>query len=302
MSYRPTLDEIAPSAQAPLLAARQVTTHPLADEHEAEVLAFLAEYPIRTVVMAGFIADNGMESPFNRGTFYACRDHEGKLEGVALIGHATFVEARTEAALKAFAGLAQDCSHAHVIVGEKETVARFWSYYSPGGQPARLFCRELLFEQSWPVASRAPVLGLRLATQEDLPLVMPVHAALAYEESGINPLDVDPQGFRLRCARRIEHKRVWVWVEENRLIFKADIIAETPEAIYLEGVYVNEQERGKGYGLRCMSQLGRHLLARSQAVTVLVNERQSDALDFYRQAGFKLRGVCDTIYLRQNNA
>lgn len=302
MPYRPTLEQTISSAYAPLIAARPINTHPLADEHEAEVLAFLAEHPIRTVVMAGFINDNGLDSPFNRGTFYACRDHEGKLEGVALIGHTTFIEARTEAALKAFARLAQDCSHTHVIVGEMETVARFWSYYSPGGQPARLFCRELLFEQRWPVAARAPVPGLRPATQADLPLIMPAHAALAFEECGINPLEVDPQGFRLRCARRIEHGRVWVWVEHNRLLFKADIIAETPEAIYLEGIYVDPPLRGQGYGVRCMSQLGRHLLARSQAITVLVNERHTGAQDFYRRAGFQQGNAYDTIYLRQENA
>ena len=67
--------------------------HPLTERHdECEVLAFLLERPVHTVVMAGLIRDNGLESPFNRGTFYACRDSAGRLEGVALVGHATFVE------------------------------------------------------------------------------------------------------------------------------------------------------------------------------------------------------------------
>lgn len=52
--------------------------HPLTERHdEGEVLDFLAERPVHTVVMAGLIRDNGLESPFNRGTFYACRDSEG---------------------------------------------------------------------------------------------------------------------------------------------------------------------------------------------------------------------------------
>src|SRR6266478_1756701 len=65
---------------------------------ESEVLAFLAENPLHTVVMAGHIRDNGLESPFNRGSFHACRNREGRLAGVALMGHATLVETRSEAA------------------------------------------------------------------------------------------------------------------------------------------------------------------------------------------------------------
>src|SRR3954468_21448206 len=80
-----------------------LSVHPLTERHdEGEVLDFLAERPVHTVVMAGLIRDNGLESPFNRGTFYACRDSAGSLAGVALIGHATFVEARTDSALRAF--------------------------------------------------------------------------------------------------------------------------------------------------------------------------------------------------------
>jgi predicted GNAT family acetyltransferase len=85
---------------------------------------------------------------------------------------------------------------------------------------------------------------LRLATLDDLHLVAPVHAAMAEAESDINPLEKDREGFLSRCARRINKNRVWVIVKDQRLIFKADIQAETPEVIYLEGVYVSPKARG----------------------------------------------------------
>jgi predicted GNAT family acetyltransferase len=282
-------------------AAGPVTATPLAGEHRQEVLDFLAERPLHTVVMAGFVRDNGLVSPLNRGTFYACRGEEGRLEGVALIGHATLVEARTEEALAAFARLARESESGHVILGESEKVGRFWDYYAAGEDSPRLLCREVLLEQRWPVAVREEVKGLRLATADDLELVVPVQAEMAYEESGVNPIERDPEGFRRRCARRIEMGRVWVWVEDGRLIFKADIISETPEVIYLEGIWVNPAERGKGYGLRCVSQLGRELLSRAGSLSMLVNERNSKALSLYRRAGYKLRGCYDTIYLQPGN-
>jgi predicted GNAT family acetyltransferase len=282
-------------------AARPLTVTPLDGGHRQEVLDFLAERPLHTVIMSSFVRDNGLESPLNRGTFYACRDGEGRLEGVALIGHATLVEARTEEALAAFARLTRESQSGHVILGESERVGRFWDYYATGDESPRLLCREMLLEQRWPVAVREEVKGLRLATADDLELVMPVQAEMAHEESGVNPLERDPEGFRRRCARRIEMGRVWVWVEDGRLIFKAEIISETPEVIYVEGIWVNPSERGKGYGLRCMSQLGRELLARAGSISMLVNERNSKALSLYRRAGYKLRGCYDTIYLQPRN-
>jgi predicted GNAT family acetyltransferase len=284
------------------LAADPVTAHRLADEDKTEVLRFLEERPLHTVVMNGFIRDNGLESRLNRGTFYGCRNQAGKLEGVALLGHAIFLESRTEAALRIFAGIAQDCANTHMIMGEDQTVQTFWEYYSQGGQLPRLFCRETLLELTSPVQTFASVPNLRRATGEDLSLVAPVHAALAFEESGVNPLNVDPDGFQARCRRRIDQGRIWIWIEDGRVIFKADLISDTPEAIYIEGVYVDANERGKGYGKRCLLQMSTELLGRTRSITVLVNEKQREARRFFHTVGFVSRGVHQTIFLQGSKA
>jgi len=266
---------------------------------EAEVLAFLADRPLHTVVLAGFVRDNGLVSPLNRGSFYSCRDQRGEIEGVALIGHATFIETRTDRALQAFAEIAQKCTNTHMILGEQERISEFWNHYSTGGQPFRLACRELLFELLFPVEALASVPELRPATEDDLELVVPVHAQMAFDESGVNPLEVDPIGFRTRCARRIDQGRTWVMVKDPTLIFKADIISDTPEVIYLEGIWVNPTERGKEYGLRCMSELARNLLQQTNSICLLVDERRSRVHDFYRRAGFVESGIYDTIFLNK---
>lgn len=283
------------TAAAPLYSRVESLTN----EHKAEVLAFLAERPLHTVYLSGFILDNGVVSLLNRGSFYGYRNSSGRLEGVALIGHATLFEIRSGEALAAFASLAQNSSRTHVLMGEREKVEHFWKLYSNGGQAPRLMCRGLLLEQRFPVEVRKPVQGLRRAMLRDLEMLLPVHAALASQETGVNPMEKDPNGFRLRLARRIEQGRVWVLFENGRLIFKADIVSDTPEVNYLEGIYVAPENRGQGIGSHCLSQLTRNLLARTKIVSLLVNEENEKASEFYLKSGFKLRAHYDTIFLHQ---
>ena len=264
---------------------------------EAEVLEFLAQRPIHTVAMMSLIDDNGLVSPLNRGTFYACRDLNGQLEGVALVGHATLMETISDRALAALAQVAQQCANTHMIMGEKERVADFWSHYAAAGRQQRLACREWLFELSWPIEAREAVEGLRRATPAELELVMPVQAELAFSESGINPLQVDPEGFRKRCLRRIEQGRTWVVIENGTLIFKADVISRTADVSYLEGIWIREDRRANGSGLRFMSDLMRRLLEETKSICLLVNEANKLAQGFYRKCGFHFRATYETIFL-----
>jgi len=271
----------------------------LTNDHEAEVLEFLADRPIHTFGIVGFIRANGIVSSHNRGTFYACRDRKGILQGVALIGHFILFEALTTAAIEAFARLAQDCRESHLLLGEQDRVETFWKSYADGGQAPRRFCSELLFEQRWPVEVNEEVAGLRLATIDDLDLIVPVHAQSAFKESGIDPLQVDAEAFRQRCARRIEQGRSWVWVENGRLIFKAEVVSDTEDVAYLEGVWVNPDNRGNGIGSRCISHLSRVLLSRSRSICLLANEESQRAVSLYKKAGFEVVGFYDTIFLDQ---
>lgn len=277
--------------------ANEIVTFRLTESARAEALEFLAGRPLHTVAMRGFIEDNGIVSPLNRGTFYGCRNSRGELEGIALIGHAILLETATDRALEAFAEIARNCTSAHIIMGEKERIEEFWTSYEDLGQEMRLACRELMLELSWPTEVRYGISGLRRATLDELDLVVPVHAQMAFEESNVNPLDTDAKGFRQRCARRINQGRTWVLVDGDKLVFKADIIAETNDVVYLEGVWVCPEKRGSGYGQRCLSQLARTLLADAKSIVLFVNDENKEAKNFYQKAGFKPVASYDTIFL-----
>src|SRR5213593_3885157 len=117
-----------------LLTSEPVNVKRLTGEEEGVVMTFLNERPVHTFGMAGFIRSNGVVSQHNQGEFYACRDEEGELQGVALIGRYILVETRSDAAMDAFAHLAQNCRNAHMLLGEQDQVKTFWSYYADGGQ------------------------------------------------------------------------------------------------------------------------------------------------------------------------
>ncbi|MBC8029129.1 MAG: GNAT family N-acetyltransferase [Pyrinomonadaceae bacterium] len=280
-----------------LTASGSTATETLTNEHQSEILAFLAARPLHTVIMAGHIRDNGVVSDLNRGTFHAYRGLSGSLEGVALIGHATLLETRSPESLQAFARLAQSSSAIHLIMAESEKVDLFWTYFAQAGERPRVLGRESLLELRWPVGVEPKISGLRQATMDDLNAVMLVQAEMALEKGGVDPMEADLVGFQQRCARRIELGRTWVLTDEQQLIFKVDIMANTPEAIYLEGIWVNPRKRGKDYGLRCLTQVARTLLMQTGSICVLVDENNLKAHALYRRAGFKPRGSYQLVYL-----
>jgi ribosomal protein S18 acetylase RimI-like enzyme len=264
--------------------------------HEEETLTFLAARPVSTFVMAGYIRDDGLESPRNRGDFYACRDADGKIAGVAMLGHATIFEARTRDQIIAFARFAQTLSPTHLIAGEPSEVELFWKNYArPRAAPPRRV-PFFLYELRHPIEVPAPAPQLRPADLSQVEQVARVHAEIAVETSGVNPLEIDREGFLRRTAERIAKGRVWVCAEGERLNFKADVVSEMPEVIYLEGVYVAPCERGKGFGLRCLASLCSELLQRARAVAVLVVADNAPAVSLYKRAGFKLNSNYLILY------
>jgi predicted GNAT family acetyltransferase len=268
----------------------------LSPKTEDEVLAFLSRRSLHTFFMAGLIRDNGLVSFSNRGTFFGCRDQQGQLEGVALIGPKTLVESHSEAALETLGRLVPDYRGAHLIRGEEPQIERLLEYYRHTGRQPRLIRREVLLQQTEPATGIEPVPHLRLATPDDLPVVTSINATLAVEESGVNPMSTDPQGMLERTEKRITQNRVWVLCQNGKTIFKADIVSATPEVAFIEGVFVRCQERRKGYGLRCMTQLARNLLDGSNSICLVVNEENARGRAFYDKVGYKFSAHYNTAY------
>jgi uncharacterized protein len=304
MSSAFAIAETETEANSALVARKQPALSALrvqafSNKHEDEVLAFLSRRPIHTVFMAGLIRDNGLVSCCNRGLFYGCRDQSNQLSAVALIGQKTLIEARDQDALEALANIVPDNFASHLIRGEEQQIEYILSKYAEAGRVPRLLSREVLLEQMAPAAGIEPETNLRAAASADLESVVLINAALGYEENGVNPLEKDCAGMWGRTRRRVEQGRVWVLVENDRMIFKADVISETPETAFIEGVYVQPEKRRQGYGLRCLAQLARILLGRVHSICLVVNAENHRARAFYGKAGYQFRSSYSTAYFSE---
>ncbi len=267
-------------------------------EDKNEVLAFLSVRPVHTVVMKSFIIDNGIESDLNRGKFYVYRNSAGTLEGVALIGHSTLVESRTDEALKALAFVARTSeTPIHLIMSSGNSAEDFWNYLSGGANAPRLTCTESLFEITFPFAVQHCEWSIENAKMEHLLQVAEAQAEVAFIECGVDPLVKDREGFLKRVARRIEQGRVFTVFENDKLVFKADIIAETEDVIYLEGVYVSEEYRGREIGSKCLASLSLELLNRVEHICMLSNVEFEGAHRSFEKAGFMNTDQCTTLFV-----
>lgn len=270
----------------------------LTEIERQEVLEFLQKRPVHTVVMTSFIQDNGLESKDNRGIFYGYRNLQGQLDGIALIGHTTLIESRSEDALMAFAIAAKTSeTPIYILMSDGNTTETFWQYFAAENQKPRLVCTELLFELNFPFLVQNCNWEIRQAKAEELDQIAEAHAEVALIESGVNPLEKDREGFLKRTLKRIEKGRTFVVFENGKLVFKADIVAETSETVYLEGIYVAPEYRGQGVASECLSELSRQLLNRVQHICLLSNVEFKNAHRSFLKAGFKNTDCCQTIFV-----
>lgn len=269
----------------------------LTENDRDEVMRFLNTKPVHTIAMSSFINDNGIESPANRGSFYGYRGNDGKFEGVALIGHTTLIEAHSTEAVRAFAFEAKRGIKPINLVMASDVVARtFWLNYAGSLRKPRISSSEILFEIGFPFPVQHSEWQIRNARPEELLTVARAHADVAILESGIDPLLTDMDGFLSRSLDRIKKGRTFVAVENGELIFKADILAETSDVAYLEGVYVAPELRGRGIGSKCLAKLNLMLLDRFHNICLLSNVDHRSAHICFEKAGFRRTGVCTALF------
>jgi uncharacterized protein len=240
----------------------------------AQILAFCAEDPVERVFLED-VARRGL------GRFSALASN-GWLTALCHVG-ANVVPSGSGCGAFARAAAA---SRARMLIGEERAVDELWTEAGPRmsspredrpGQPV------YVLEQ----APEAGGTGLREATLADLGLLVPACAAAHEEEIGLNPLDRDPDGFRWRTQAQIGEGRSWLWLEDGKILFKAEASAWTPAAVQLQQVWVDPSVRNRGYAQRGMRDLCRRLLEQVPRVCLFVRPENAPAIRVYEAIGMQ---------------
>jgi uncharacterized protein len=188
----------------------------------------------------------------------------------------------------AFAGAAMQ-SRARMIIGDEKAVSDLWAAAGlllptpredRPGQP--VFAIEHV--------PRRGGSALREATPDDFDILLPASAATHEGEIGVDPMLTDAEGFRRRTRQQIEESRSWVWIEDGRILFKAEASAWTPYAVQLQQVWVDPEVRNRGYGQRGLRDLVRLLLERVPRVCLFVRADNPAAIRLYEAVGMERVG------------
>jgi predicted GNAT family acetyltransferase len=139
-----------------------------------------------------------------------------------------------------------------------------------------------------------PYLGVEpLATR----YIDPYHeASLAMytEEIGVAP--TDPQGsYRDHVTRLMMNQRAFGVIDNNQVIFKADVVAISGSVCQLGGVWITPHLRGQGLAKPFIASVVAQCLERVSTVSLYVNAHNIAAVESYLGVGFVQVGEYATI-------
>jgi ribosomal protein S18 acetylase RimI-like enzyme len=297
-----TMESLIPTSQPEfantigMLFAPQQGVCELTDADRNDILRLLAQDTLRGLHLRGMIEENGVCHPSHRGHFFGYYEN-GELKNIALLGHFILIY-RHDVGLAHFAEKAAEIqAPAYLVLGPTTQVETFWNYFAQYGRETRM-----ARPQFWYVCRRqqlqTPVMQLELAGRENFEEIVATQAELVKEQSGVDPRERDPEGFRQRVMERIERGRTWVVRENDKVIFKVELISDTESAVYLESIWTHPDYRGRGIATTSLNELLRIFVQMGKVVAILVEPEEEAARRIYERLGFNIEEDYQARFLK----
>jgi RimJ/RimL family protein N-acetyltransferase len=140
-----------------------------------------------------------------------------------------------------------------------------------------------------------PAEQVRKGIPRDLDRLTVAAADMHREEMGVDPLAIDPSGWRTRMSTLIQRGWSWVWTEGDEVVFKAELSAWTPEAVQVQGVYTAPRVRNRGVATAAMAAVCAAVLDDVPVCTLYVNHYNGAARKVYDRLGFEQVGSLATL-------
>lgn len=265
-----------------------------------EALAVCARDSVANVFVAARLRSHGVTRS-SGGELWGYYD-AGSLDALCWSGaNLVPVEANPDA-VEAFASRAQrqgrQCSS---IVGPASMVMPMWTRLAGRwGRP-----REVRDDQPLMALNGPPMVasdpGVRAARLDEIDLVTPACVAMFTEEVGYSPVLADGGSlYRSQVAGLVAGGRSLVRVELGpqgpEVVFKAEVGSVTPQAVQVQGVWVNPRHRGQGIAVPAMASVVEICRRQLAPITSLyVNAFNTRAVHVYERVGFRRVGTFATV-------
>jgi predicted GNAT family acetyltransferase len=271
---------------------RTPTARVLDDGDEAAVLRLLATDPVAACVLAGRVEAAGTAASALGAPLWGIGTGRD-LDAVCLAGANLIPFAAPGAERGAAVAFAERARRAgrrcSTIVGPAASVHPLWELLSPyWGPPRDSRPQQPLLAIDGP-PTVVPEPRVRPVRPHELDVLMPAAVAMFTEEVGVSPLRVDGgAGYRARVAELVRAGQSLAWIEDGRVLFKAEIGAVSRSACQIQGVWVAPSHRGRGIGTAGTAAVVEYARAAiAPVVSLYVNDFNAPARAAYARVGFR---------------
>jgi predicted GNAT family acetyltransferase len=271
---------------------RTPTARVLDEADEPAVLRLLAGDPVAACVLAGRIEIAGTAVTSLGAPLWGIGTRTG-LDAICLAGANLIPFAAPGAERAAAVAFAERARRAgrrcSTIVGPAASVQPLWELLAPHwGPPRDHRPRQPLLAIDGPPAV-APEPRVRPVRTSELEILLPAAIAMFTEEVGVSPLRADGgAGYRGRVAELVRAGQSLAWIEDGRVIFKAEIGAVSRAACQIQGVWVAPAHRGRGIGTAGTAAVVEYARAAiAPIVSLYVNDFNAAARSAYARVGFR---------------
>ncbi len=265
-----------------------------------EALALCRRDPVANVFVAARLRAHGINRS-GGGELWGYFD-EGCLVSICWSGANLVPVQATPEAIEAFAARARrygrQCSS---IVGPADVVRLLWSKLQPHWPGVR----EVRDDQPLMALAGPPLVLtdplVRRASVAEIDLVTPACIAMFTEEVGYSPVLADGGLlYRSQVSALVAGGRSLVRMADGpagpEVVFKAELGSITPEAVQVQGVWVNPAYRSRGLAVPAMAAVAEICRREVAPVTSLyVNAFNTRAVHVYERVGFTRVGTFATI-------
>ncbi|MFI1651726.1 GNAT family N-acetyltransferase [Streptomyces avidinii] len=272
----------------------QTTTRVLEPSDLDAAMEILGREPVENAFVTSRVQVAGLD-PWRLGGemwgWYA----DGELRSLCYAGANLVPVCAGPDAVRAFADRARRtgrrCSS---IVGPAQATRLLWQLLEPSWGPAR----EVRSHQPLMVIERPSTTveadpQVRRIRKDEMELIMPACVAMFTEEVGISPMAGDGGLlYQARVAELVASGRSFARVDDDKVVFKAEIGAATARACQIQGVWVDPEFRGLGHSETGMAAVVAYALRDvAPVVSLYVNDFNAAARAAYRRVGFREVGA-----------